>query len=69
MRAGGGVAALRPEPGRNNPLINFYQQDKRKAQYAEKRFHFYSFIIKQSLSSTFPVLSYTSLYTGNSLPV
>lgn len=32
------IAALRPQPGRDYPLIQFYQSDKRKAQYAEKYF-------------------------------
>lgn len=31
MRTGGGITALGAQPGRNNPLINFYQQDKREA--------------------------------------
>jgi hypothetical protein len=39
MRAGGGEPALRPQPGRNDPLINFYQRDKRQTKNPKNYFH------------------------------
>jgi hypothetical protein len=35
MRAGGRIAAFGTQPGRNDPLVDLYEQDKRKTKDPE----------------------------------
>lgn len=52
MGTGGSEPAFGTQPGRDDPLVYFYQQNKRKAEYLKQLFHLIMFINLVKLFST-----------------